>query len=185
MKKSLHCLPVLILLFSLCGCFQSKTEGDEVLCEINEYKLPVDDFHRQLAEELEFNSDFKLTQKAKREFLEQLIKKELLIQEAKKLKLDRQDKFIRTIERHWESTLIRDLMDLKGEEISMMTYVSEEEIKTRYKEMAKLDNSPPCLSEIHDQIREELREKKRTQMITKWINDLRRKASIVIYNDLL
>ncbi len=185
MKKGLHCFFIVFLLLFLFSCFQDKTQENEILCRINEYNLPVDDFQLQLAEDLELNSDFKLTQKAKREFLEELIRKELLIQEARKLKLDRKDKFVRAIERYWESTLIRDLMDLKGEEVSKRVYVSEEAIKTRYKEMKRSDEVLPFLSEIHDQIREELKEEKKTGMLKEWINELRKKASIEINEDLL
>ena len=185
MKKGLYYLFVFFLLFFLFSCLQDKVEEGEILCRINEYNLPVDDFRSQLAEDLEFNSDFKLTEKAKRQFLEELIRKELLIQEAKKLKLDRKDKFIRAIERYWESTLIRDLMELKGEEISKRTYVSEEEIKARYKKMKILEGTLPPLSEIQDQITKELREEKRTRMLEEWIDDLRKKASVEIDQGLL
>jgi hypothetical protein len=106
-----------LLLLSLFCCSQEKRVESKILARINDYNLTIDEFHHQLAAELEFDKDFKLTEEAKQEFLEELIVKELLIQEAKKLKLDRKDKFIRTIERYWESTLIRDLMDLKSKEI--------------------------------------------------------------------
>ena len=185
MKKGLYYLIVFFPLFILSSCLNDKTEEGEILCRINGYNLPVDDFRRQLAEDLELNRDFKLTQKAKQQFLEELIRKELLIQEAKKLNLDRKDKFIRAIERYWESTLIRDLMELKGEEISKRTYVLEEEIKARYQKMKKLDDTLSPLSEMQGQITEELREEKKTRMLEEWINDLRTKASVEIDQDLL
>jgi hypothetical protein len=185
MKNGPYYLLVFFLLFFLPSCLQDKTEEGKILCRINEYNLPVDDFQRQLAEDLELNSDFKLTQKAKRQFLEELIRKELLIQKAKKLKLDRKDKFVRAIERYWESTLIRDLMELKGEEISKRTYISEEEIKARYKKMKKIDDTLSPLSEIHDQFTKELREEKKTRMLKEWIDELRDKANIEINEDLL
>jgi hypothetical protein len=138
-----------------------------------------------LAEELELKSDFKLTQKAKRDFMEGLIRKELLLQEAKKLNLDRKDKFIRTIEQYWESTLIRDLIDLKCEEINKRIYVSEEEIRARYQEIKKREDGVFPLSEIHNQIKEALKEEKKTRLLEEWINDLRKNASVEINEDLL
>lgn len=106
-----------LLVLSLSCCSQEKSVESKILARINDYNLTLDEFHHQLASELEFDKDFKLTEEAKQKFLEELIIKELLIQEAKKLKLDRKIKFVRTIERYWESTLIRDLMDLKSKEI--------------------------------------------------------------------
>jgi len=185
MKKELYYFLVFFLLISIISCVQDKTEESKIICKINEYNLPLEDFQRQLAEELELENDFKLTLEAKQAFLEELIRKELLIQEAKKLKLDRKDKFMRAIERYWESTLIRDLMDLKCEDINKRIYVSEEEIKTRYQELKKSDDRLPGLRKIHDRIADELREEKKTRMLEQWINGLRDKASIKINEDLL
>ena len=185
MKIPRHFLYFVFFLSFFSSCVQDKTDDGKVLCRINERNLPLVDFQRQLAEELELKSDFKLTQEAKRNFMEGLIRKELLIQEAKKLNLDRKDKFVKTIERYWESTLIRDLMDLKCEEINKRIYVSEEEIEARYQEIKEMEDRISPLSEIDDQVREALKEEKKTRLLEEWINDLRKKASVEINEDLL
>ena len=185
MKRCPHHLLIFLFLVFLFSCGQDKREESEIICRINEYNLPVEDFQRQLAEEVEMEKAFKLTQEAKEEFLKGLIRKELLIQEAKKLKLDRKRKFVKAIERYWEATLIRDLMDMKCEEICKRICISEEEIETRYKEMKKLHDGLPNLSEMHDQIREELREENEAGMLEEWIIELTNKASIEINGDLL
>lgn len=131
------------------------------------------------------NKDFKLTKEAKKQFLEELIRKELLIQEAKKLKLDRRDKFVRAIERYWESTLIRDMIELKGREFSKRSYVSQDEIEARYREMTKSAEDVAPLNEIQEKIIKELKEEKHTRMLEEWINDLRKNAKIEISEDLL
>lgn len=166
-------------------CSQEKQEETKTLSRINNYNLTLDEFEYQLAAELELDKDFKLTREAKKEFLEQLIRKELLIQEAKKLRLDRKDKFMRTIERYWESTLIRDVIELKSKEIEKKVYVSEDEIEIRYKEMKESGNKLLPLQEIRDIISKELKEKKKTMMLEKWISDLRKKARIEIAEELL
>ncbi len=185
MKRGLLYLLLFSLLAGLLCCTQEKAEDKKILCRINGYNLPVKDFQLQLAEELELDSEFKLTNKAKQDFLEELIRKELFIQEARKLKLDRKDKFVSAIERYWESTLIRDLMDLKCEEINKRITVSEEEIDSRYTEMKKLDNGLPPLAEIHDQVRDGIKEEKKTRTLEKWADDLRSKAIVEIKQDLL
>jgi len=173
---------LLIFLFS---CTQDGPEKSTVLCEINQYKLTLDDFRRQLAEEVELNPDFKLTRKAKQRFLEELIRKELLIQEAKRLKLDTKEKFARAIERYWESTLIRDLMERKAKEISARTCVSEEEIMARYRKMRNTGQTTSSISELHDRIREALQEEKKTRILNEWIDGLRKRADIRINEHLL
>ncbi len=116
-------------------CTQGQEESGEILARINVRQLTLNEFEYQLAKEVDMDSEFKLTNKAKRDFLDQLIEKELLIQEAKKRKLDRKKEFMRTIERYWEATLIRDLMDLKGKEIVKGTLVTQEEIEAHYEKM--------------------------------------------------
>jgi len=185
MKKRSFCLLLFFLSLSLFYCSQEKGEKGKILARINDYNLTLNEFQYQLAAELELDKDFKLTKEAKREFLEGLIEKELLIQEAKRLQLDRREKFIRTIERYWESTLIRDLMEMKGREITQRTYISQEEIEDSYKEMQKSEERPPSFKELEEKITKELKEKKKTRMLKEWINDLREKAKIEINKELL
>lgn len=176
---------LLFLLLSLVCCSDEKTVGSKILARINDYHLTLDEFQYQLAAELELDKDFKLTEEAKREFLEGLIKKELLIQEAKRLKLDRKERFVRAIERYWESTLIRDLMDLKGKEIDEKIFVSQEEIEERYKGMKAAEEEFPPLEEMQGRISNELKEKKKTRMLKEWISDLSKHAKIEVDNELL
>lgn len=185
MKKGFFFPLMFVLAFFLFCCAQEQTEKKEIVAKINDYELTLKEFDDQLAAELELDKDFKLTKEAKREFLEQLIRKELLIQEATKLELDRREKFIRAIERYWESTLIRDLVELKGKEFSQRTYVSQEEIEARYEELKKSEGELPLLQEIQKKIAEELKEQKKREKLTAWIIDLRRNAKIEIDSELL
>ena len=118
-RKFLYLFLFPVLLGILC-CSQDKAEKGEILAKINDYHLTLKEFQDQLVAVQEYDKDFKLNKEVKREFLEELIRKEVLIQEAKRLKLDRKEKFIRAIERYWESTLIRDLMEMKGKEIEAL-----------------------------------------------------------------
>ncbi len=183
-KRSFYAL-IFLLSLHLFSCSQEKAEEGKILARVNDYNLTLEEFQHQLAAELEMDKDFKLTQQAKREFLEGLIRKELLIQEAKKLHLDRKEKFVRAIERYWESTLIRNLMELKSKEITQRTLISQEEIGGYYKEMQKSGEELPPLRELEEKITKELKEKKNTRMVKEWINDLREKANIEIKQELL
>ena len=64
------------------ACSNGEQAKGETLVKINDYDLSFGEFHRQLARELNFNEDLKLTRKVREEFLEKLIQEELLIQEA-------------------------------------------------------------------------------------------------------
>jgi hypothetical protein len=185
MKKRLIYWFLIMLSFSIFCCTQEKIEEDKALAKVNDYVLTLDEFQVQLAQELKLDKEFKLTKQAKKEFLDQLITKEILIQEAKRRNLDRKEKFIRAIERYWESTLIRDLMEMEGQKIEKCTVVSQEEIEMRYKKMKNLDENQPQLESIRQKISEKIMEDKKCDMIEEWVNDLKKKAKIEINQELL
>ena len=185
MKKVLVYLLLSGLIFFLFCCTSENKEKHTELAKINDYTLGLKEFQNQLAAEIEFDKDFKLTKEAKKKFLEELIRKELLIQEAKRFNLDKKEKFVRAIERYWEYTLIKDLMDMKGKEISKRILVSQEEIEALYREKKKSDDTLPPLSKLQEKISKDLKERKKTRMIKEWLNDLKEKAKIQINEKLL
>lgn len=185
MKRQIGITLALSICVFLYCCTLEKSQEKQVIAKINDYELTFREFEEQLITELEMNPDYKLTQSAKIEFLEQLIRKELLIQEAKKLKLDRKNQFIKTIERYWESTLIRDLMELKGKSLSQRTYITKEEIEARY-QLLKTENSRlPPRNELWERIKNSLKEEKKQIKLKEWIINLRENAQVETDLDLL
>ena len=183
-KKSINWLLIILCSFLFC-CTQEKIEGNKTLAKINDYVLTLDEFQNQLAQEVKLDKEFKLTKEAKKEFLDQLITKEILIQEAKRRNLDRKEKFIRAIERYWESTLIRDLMELEGQKIENSTVVSQEEIEMRYKNMKHLDKNLPQIESIRHNISKKIMEDKKQHLLEEWSNQLKKRARIDINEKLL
>ena len=168
-----------------CNPHPEADSGERTLATINEYRLSLASFQRELAAELELEKDYKLTEQAKREFLDSLISRELLIQEAVRRKLDREEAFVKAIEKYWESTLIRDLLALKGREISATIVVTQEEIESRYQTLLKA--SPeigPLTEEMQVQLRQELIATKKSKRLGTWIDRLRDQAAIEVNEDL-
>ena len=185
MKKRLIYWLFTILCLSIFSCTQEQIGEDKTIAKINDYVLTLDEFQVQLAEELNLDREFKLTKEAKKDFLDQLIIKEILIQEAKKRELDRREKFMRTIERYWESTLIRDLMEMESQVIEKQTVVSQEEIKMKYNEMKEQEENLLPLESIRDEISKRILEDKRSKILEEWVNQLKKKATIKINQELL
>jgi len=183
-KKSTYWFFIILCAFLFC-CTQEKKEENETLAKINDYVLTLDEFQIQLAQEVKLDKEFKLTKEAKKEFLDQLITKEILIQEAKRRNLDRKEKFIRAIERYWESTLIRDLIEMEQQKIENRTLVSQEEIEMRYKEMKNLDKNLPQLESIRHKIAQKIMEDKKQRLLEEWSNQLKKRARIDINEELL
>jgi peptidyl-prolyl cis-trans isomerase C len=173
------------LILFLFSCSPDKTEQDLILAKINDYSLTINEFNTQLKEELEYDKDFKLNHDAKKAFMDQIITKEILIQEAKRRNLDRKDAFIRAIERYWESTLIRDLMAIEGQKIEKQTVVSQEEIKGRYDALLESDPNQSPLTTLQEQITQQILNEKKQNALEDWISQLKSNAKIVINEELL
>lgn len=183
----IRCLIVLqlaLLLFSL-SCSQEKKEDQDIIAKINDYNLTIDEYKYQLREAMECEEQTELTNKFKIDFLEELIKKEILIQEAIKLDLDKKEKFIKSIERYWESTLIRNFMDIKNEEINQTMLVSKNEIDTYYKKLKESKDTIPPLNKIEDSIIREIKERKNRVSFKNWISQLRKNAQVEINQEIL
>jgi len=72
----------------------------------------------------------------KKNFLDDLVTKEILIQEAKRLGLDREEPFRRSIQNYYEQTLLKNLTRSKMSNIKVS--VSEQEIASYYESMGKV-----------------------------------------------
>ncbi len=185
MNKNLIYFLLLLLPLSFAACSNREQAEGETLAKINDYDLRYGEFQRQLVQELNFDADLKLTKKVRTAFLEQLIQEELLIQEAKRLQIDRKEKFMRAIERYWKSTLIRDLLERKGREISETILIPQAEIEAYYGRIKEGGETVQSLAEMQDKIAKELKEKRMSERLKKWMANLKKNATIEINQKLL
>ena len=116
------------------------------------------------------------------QWLSRLIEREVLVQEAQRLGIDREADFMRTIERFWKEALIKILLNRKGQEIGDQTYVDEPEIEAYYQKLVQERSSQPLepLSELKGEVSREIRQEKETKAMEQWIAGLRQKAKIEI-----
>jgi len=191
MKKKLYLLLILVLSVSILSCSQEPAGKRKILAKINDFELPFDEFEEKLVQDLNVEADYKLNKETKREFLEQLIREELLVQEGARLRLDREEKFIKGIERYWKATLIRAVMEVMSDSITKKTYVSQEEFDAHYNYLKKnnylkkMNLAMLPKEDMEQAIIEILKEKKKTEKLKEWITELRKNARIEINEDLL
>jgi len=95
------------------GCVR-EPDDKVVLVKINSYKLTVDDFNDELKHSL-YAGDEDVD---KESFLDFLVRKQLLIEEAQRQGIDRSEGFMKTIERYWKQTLIKELLGEQSARIS-------------------------------------------------------------------
>ncbi len=179
MKRIVFSLLVVCFIFT--GCSSGNGGDNRVVAQVNDYKMSVEDLRYEL-ENTPYDDEVLLeTQEGRQKYLDRLLEKEILLQEAQRQGLDRQKDFMKSIENHWEQALLKLLLERKSKEISGLVHVYEEEIREYY------DASGETLpfSRIKRDIERDVRRKKETDAMNAWIEELRSKSSISINKEIL
>ncbi len=132
MKRYIYLLILAIFLVS--GCAEKKSQ-EKVIATINNYKMTTDDFNYESSEVFRMGKMIGEVPVTKKEMLDALITKEVLIQEAVRENLDKDKAFMKAIELYWEQALLKNLLTKKSEEISQTIVVYDDDIKGYYDKM--------------------------------------------------
>lgn len=146
---------------------------------INNYTIGRDEIDGKFKFEAELDSNFYSSSDSRTEFVKELIQSQLLIQEAKREKLDQREMFRQAIQRYWESTLIRDLLAEKGQQLRKTTMVTQEEVEIYYRDNKEL-LPEGTLEELRPELVKQLEDKKVNERLAAWIEELQAKAHIEI-----
>lgn len=144
------------ILTALSGCCPSSPgcKDEDVIVSINNYSITRDEFENEFRASPYGKID---TPESRREFLDTLINRKLILQYAQKEGLDKEVNFLKTIEKFWEQSLLKIALDEKIAEIE--TKLSASGWEARRKEEAN--------------------------MVSDWMDDLRKKAHITIKDGIL
>jgi peptidyl-prolyl cis-trans isomerase C len=131
-KKTQIILNIFLWLF-ICGCGHKDSKNDSrVLAKINNYELRVSDLKEAADPALLKRYASYSPANGKEQLLDILISKEVLLQEAQKLNLDKEKSFMKEIEGYWEQALLKSLINRKIKELSANITVTDEEIANEY-----------------------------------------------------
>lgn len=157
--KIFNCVMALALVAILgCGCTKNPDKS-QIVAQINNYQLTLADFKQE--------AEMSLTGAPKELILQDIITKELLLQEAQKMDLDKDKYFMKEIENYWKQSLIKRLIDIKGTEFLAAVKLTDEELK------------------LTGQARDSLKMKKAQALLDIWINNLKNGAKIKKYDAVL
>ena len=141
------------------------------------------------AEEFEDNfraSRFINEKEAGREkFLEQLISRKLMLEEAEKLGLDKDPRFLENIQLFWEQSLLKLVLSRKIKELSITIEVNDSQIKDYYAKHKEKDYLDKELPAVYDQIKWILFKEKESKAIQDWVVQLKNKVKVEINYGLL
>jgi peptidyl-prolyl cis-trans isomerase C len=189
---------MLALFLSATGCSKATTSSDgAVLAKINRGTITTSEFKKQL-EELapQMQQAVMSDPKARKEFLEDLIGIELVLQEAKRQGLDkdaefkkRQDMLKKELERRVQEDAKNDLFNtvLKkeiGEKMSKIAAPTDEEVLDYFnKNRDKINvaaGKKISLKEVGPQLKMRLMQEKRRDLYLEYAKGLKAKAKITI-----
>ncbi|MDD5270414.1 MAG: hypothetical protein PHE80_04410 [Candidatus Omnitrophica bacterium] len=113
MNKTI-CLVLAAAALSLClhGCSQQRHDK-EAIATIGSYSLYREDFISELSL---YPPEYR-QKVTKQQILDGIIQKKILLLEAQRRGLDRDPQFMKMVERFWEQSLLRSLLDVRSEEI--------------------------------------------------------------------
>ena len=169
------------LSFSGCGSGATETAAKKPALVVNKLKLTSEEIKQERVVSA-WAHDAEPAKGEEPEWLGRVIERELLVQEAQRLGIDREPEFMRTIERFWKEALIKILLNRKSREITAMTHVYEPEIEAEYQKLVEEGAGQPVepLSELHDQIAREIQQRKESEALDAWVLGLRTQAKIEV-----
>jgi peptidyl-prolyl cis-trans isomerase C len=132
MKKALYVLMVLLVAVTACG----RDESKKVVAKVGPRKITVGDLQETYMRVPQGYLPQGVGEEGKKQFLDDLINKELLVLAAYDRKLDEAEETINSMKRMEQQFLLRELYNA---EILEKSKVTEKEIKQRYEDMTRQD----------------------------------------------
>lgn len=139
------------------GCVK-EPDKNQIVAQINNYAVTIEDFKHE--------AGMSISGVSKELILQDIVTKELLLQEAQKMGLDKNKAFMKEIEDYWKQSLIKRLINIKGAEFLAAVRLTDEEAKA-------------------GQDQDWLKMKKAQTLLELWINNLAKDAKIEKYDTVL
>lgn len=183
MKKICYRITVLVSAISfLAGCSSGSADTDaKTLARVNKARIMVEDLRYELKNAPYDEEQLLKTKSGRRDYLDRLVEKEVLLQEAQRQGLHREKDFMKSIEGYWEQALLKILLERKSDEISGLTHVSDNEIEEYYSNSEKRTLFPKTKADV----KETIRRKKETEAMNAWIEELKKQSYIKINEGIL
>ncbi len=129
MRKGTFLILIVSVMLAFFACAKKEEQKGPFLAKVGKVKITQADLERELKNLPDFAQKIFEESGGKEKFLDELVKKELLYQEALKKGLDKDAKYLRKLEEFKKISLIGQLLE---KEIESKTKVTEQEIKNYY-----------------------------------------------------
>jgi len=184
MRKNLFLILCLSLILTGCGssCPLSAKKDKAAVAKINNYDITKEEFETEFKESSFGRTD---TLESRKEFLNNLISRKLVLQEAQKSGLDRKPGFLKLIQKFWEQSLIKLALDKKTQEIAGSVKISDREVERLFQELVKAGKTDKPYAQVYNELKWQILKAKEAQRMNEWLEILRKNAKIQIEESLL
>lgn len=177
--RNLKIVLILSTALVITSCLKkTKEEPAIILDNIKITKSEFDNAFNRLSFEKE------ATSQERKAFLENFINRKLILKEAEKIGLDKNQEFLEDVQDFWEQCLLKMSLDKKTKELFMSIKVSDKEINDFYNaNKDKLNNKD--LSSSYNEVRLIILKEKQKKAISDWLESLKKKTNIKVNYKLL
>jgi len=119
---------ITLAVLMISGC-QYQAKDKQILAKINNYEITKEEFIEEFKDSAYGVSD---TEESRKSFLDNLINRKLVLQEAQRQGLDKKKDFLKSIERFWEQSLLKVMLDKKSKDISALKGAGKGDMEDTY-----------------------------------------------------
>jgi hypothetical protein len=125
------------------------------------------------------------TKPGRKEFLDMLVNRKLILMEAEELGMDKDPQFLENLQIFWEQSLMKLVLARKLNELSVVCVVSDKEINDYYERHKESDFPGKELAEARDQIKTLLYRIKQQLELQRWVTGLKKRSKVTFDLELL
>ena len=120
------------------GCAKSNApEKIDIIAYVNKEPVYESDLRKEIFVRGQDDPNFRYTQEVRKEQLDIMINKKIVMQEAMKKGLANTERFTSTMKAFWEQTLVKYFVDMKKKELQAQITISQDEIKKYYDKLSE------------------------------------------------
>lgn len=173
---------VLILCLFIFGCGRVEPSKN-IVVQINDYQVTAQEFEEGFAASPFAAQADKV--KARQDYLNSIIDQKLILQDAQKNNLDKDEEFLKSIEHFWEQSLLTVALKVKGDQIAGSLNVSDDQIRKLYEEMIKDGVTTKSYEELYVQIKWMAAKQIEQKKFEVWVEEMRKRAHIKVNDGFL
>lgn len=186
MKRFLVFVLVLVLGFVLAGCAKRENGKGQYLVKINNTTITKEDLNKEIEALPAFAQKMFEGEEGMTKLIDELIKKELLYQEAKKKGLDKDPAYIKKIADSQKLILISSLLE---KEIEDKAKLSDKDVKDFYEknkaDLIDKSGKPIEFDKIKDMLAQRLTAQKQKEVFDSYVENLKKSYKIDINKEAI